>query len=90
MKAEKLSQHLTDLARNFGYKVRIEEGNFRGGSCVYREERLIILNRRMTSEERAELLAKVLADENLESVFIVPEVRAFLERFSATTGTTTT
>jgi hypothetical protein len=83
MKSEKLTQQLTDLARNFGYKVRIEEGNFRGGSCVYRTERLIILNRRMTAEERAEALARALADESLEAVFIVPEVRAYLERFTA-------
>jgi hypothetical protein len=86
MKAERLVQHLSDAARKIGYKVRSEEGNFRGGTCVFAEERLIILNRRMSLEERAELLGRLLADENLEGMFLLPEVRAFIEKHQATGG----
>jgi hypothetical protein len=81
MKPEKLVQTLTDTLRKTGYKVRTEEGNFRGGSCVFAEERLIILNRRMSMEERAELLARVLSGENLEGMFLVPELRTYVEKF---------
>jgi hypothetical protein len=80
MKPEKLVQHLTDTLRKTGYKVRTEEGNFRGGSCVFAEDRLVILNRRMSQEERAELLGRVLSGENLDGIFMVPEVRAFIEK----------
>lgn len=81
MKAERLVQHLADTARKIGYRVRSEEGNFRGGSCVHAAERIIFINRRMNQDERAELLGRVLADENLEGVFLLPEVRAYIERF---------
>jgi hypothetical protein len=80
MKPEKLVQHLTDTLRKTGYKVRTEEGNFRGGSCVFAEDRLVILNRRMSMEERAELLRSVLSGESLDGIFMVPEVRAFIEK----------
>jgi hypothetical protein len=86
MKAERLVLHLSDTARKIGYRVRSEEGNFRGGSCVFAEERLIILNRRMSQEERAELLGRVLAGQNLDGVFLLPEVRAFIEKLQAVPG----
>ena len=80
MKAEKLVQHLSDAVRKLGYKLRVEEGNFHGGQCIFAEERLVILNRRMSYEERADLLSQVFTQENLEGMFLVPEVRAYVER----------
>ena len=80
MKPEKLVQHLSDAVRKVGFKVRVEEGNFRGGQCIFAEERLVILNRRMSQEERADMLAQVLATEDLDPVFLLPEVRAFVEK----------
>ena len=83
MKAEKLVQHLSDAARRLSYKVRTEEGNFEGASCVFAAERIVFLNRRDTHEERAELLGRLLAGENVEELFLLPEVRAYVERFAA-------
>ncbi len=80
MKTEKLVPLLAETVRRFGYKVRTEEGNFRGGQCLFADEKLVILNRRMGMDERAELLAMVLENEDIESVFILPELRSFLER----------
>ncbi len=80
MKAEKLVQHLSDAVRKTGYVLRVEEGNFRGGQCIFADERLVILNRRMSYEERAELLAQVLATENLDQIYLLPEVRTYVER----------
>ncbi len=82
MKPEKLVQNLSDAARKIGYKVRTEEGNFQGGSCVVAEERLIIMNRRMGIEERAELLGRVLAGENLDNLYLLPEIRGYIEKFA--------
>jgi hypothetical protein len=83
MKPEKLVQYLMDAARRIGYTVRIEEGNFRGGSCWVAHEHMVILNRRMPPEERADLLARVLAAADTESVYLLPEVRSFVEQHGA-------
>jgi hypothetical protein len=82
MKPEKLVQLLTEAVKKIGYRVRTEEGNFRGGSCVFAEERLVILNRRMSQEERAEILGRVLAADSLDSIFLLPEVRAYIEKYA--------
>ncbi len=80
MKVEKLVQQLSEAVRRMGFKLRVEEGNFRGGQCIFAEERLVILNRRMSQEERAEVLAQALATEELDQVFLLPEVRAYVEK----------
>lgn len=80
MKTEKLVQHLSDAVRKTGLRLRTEEGNFRGGACMFADERLVILNRRMSHEERAELLARVLAGEDLEGIYLLPEVRNFIAK----------
>ena len=80
MKPERLVQHLSEAVRKVGYKVRVEEGNFHGGQCIFAEERLVILNRRMSMDERADLLAQVLAREELDQIFLLPEIRTFVER----------
>ncbi|MBU0509317.1 hypothetical protein KKH27_10820 [bacterium] len=83
MKRDKLVQHLADAARKLGLTVRTEEGNFQGGQCQVDDERLVILNRRMTMDERAELLAAVLATEPLDDVYLLPEVRGYIEKFAS-------
>jgi hypothetical protein len=90
MKPEKLVQHLTDAVKKTGFRIRIEEGNFRGGSCIFAEERLVILNRRMTQEERAEILGRVMASEDLDSIFLLPEIRSFIEKFMTSGESDTT
>lgn len=83
MKRERLVQYLADAARELGFTVRTEEGNFQGGLCQKDEERLLFLNRRMTMDERAEFLAGVLAAENTDGIYLLPEVRDFVEKFAS-------
>jgi len=82
MKAAKLAQLLSEALEKQGYKIRNEKGNFRGGSCIFEEERLVIMNKRFGDEERAEILARALARLNPDSLFLVPEVRDYVERYA--------
>ena len=84
LKSEKLVQHLSEAVKKFGFKLRTEEGNFRGGQCIFAKERLVILNRRMPLEERAEVLAQALAAEDLDQLYLLPEVRTYVEKIAKT------
>lgn len=81
MKAAKLVQFLTEALEKQGYKFRNEKGNFRGGSCVFEAEKLVIMNKRYGDEERAEILARALSRMDLESLYLLPEVREYVEQF---------
>lgn len=81
MKAAKLVQFLTEAIEKQGYRIRYEKGNFRGGSCVFEEDKLVIMNKRYGDEERAEVLGRALARNDLDTLFLVPEVRDYVEQF---------
>ncbi len=57
-----------------------EELPGRGGMCVIHGERRIIIERSLTTREKARLLASGLAQFDLEDVFLLPAVREAIER----------
>ncbi|MEO0311745.1 MAG: hypothetical protein RIQ89_1402 [Bacteroidota bacterium] len=60
----KLNQHtldkLIELASAGGYKVRSEKGNFKSGSCILQELKVIVLNKFATPEAKAAYLIEAL------------------------------
>jgi len=70
-KAEKTEQErqlqleldqLKKRAAELGLRVRVEPGNFKSGSCLLEEQRMIIINRRLTLEERVRTLSQELSE----------------------------
>ena len=57
-----------------------EELPGRGGLCVIHGERRIIIERGLTTREKAHLLAAGLAQFDFEDVFLLPVVREAIER----------
>lgn len=79
MKPEALFRELDALARRLGYVVRVERGRFRGGRCRVDEQKVVVLNRMHTAETNAAVLARALAAEPLDDVFLAPAVRKALD-----------
>ncbi len=81
MKADKILESLMDVAKGADYTVRRETGTFRGGACVIRDQRLILINRSMPAEAAAVILARALAKIGIEDdSFLKPAVRDLLDR----------
>lgn len=74
-----LLEGLEEAARALGLRVRVERGSFRSGRCRSKGEELVILNRRLSTRERAQVLARILSGEDLEQAFLKPAVRAFIQ-----------
>ena len=60
-------------------ELATEELPGRGGLCVLRGERRIIIERTLGVRQKARLLAAGLAQFDLEGVFVLPAVRQALE-----------
>jgi|LJSS01.1.fsa_nt_gb hypothetical protein len=83
MKPERLLEELLHLARRCGLRVRREQGRFRGGYCILREQRLILLNRALPPEQMVVVLAEALRHVPLDGVPMKPAVRAWLEEVAS-------
>jgi len=79
MKHEALIEELEDVARQLGITIRYERGDFEGGYCVLREEKLLLVNRRLLPAKKASVLALAMNEIGLEEMYLKPVVREYIE-----------
>jgi hypothetical protein len=82
LRTEALIAELEEAAGQLGLKVIYEKGDFSGGYCILKEEKLIVINRKFDLKHRASTLAKGLAEVGIENLFLKPAVREFIEEQS--------
>lgn len=90
MKHEDLIQELHDVARQLGITVRYEKGDFEGGYCILKDEKLLLVNKRLLPNRKASVLALAVRELGLENLFLKPAVRQFIEDEAARTTRPTT
>jgi hypothetical protein len=79
MKPETLIEELQHIATQLGVTIRYERGDFDGGYCILREQKLLLVNRRLIPQRKANVLALALHGIGLENVYLKPAVREYIE-----------
>ena len=79
MTHEELFEELKALASELGIKLRFEHGDFEGGYCLLREEKMLVLNRRQTVPKKIRTLALGLTEYGIEGTFIRPALREAID-----------
>lgn len=62
------------LAKELGYKVRYEKGNFNSGYCLVESQRVAIVNKFYDTEGRVGVLLDILSQYRLRPTDPVPEL----------------
>jgi hypothetical protein len=79
MKHEDIIQNLHEVAVQLGVTIRYERGDFEGGYCILRTQKLLLINKRLMPARKAAVLATALRDIGLEDVYLKPALRAYIE-----------
>ncbi len=79
MKHEDLVEELQTVAAQLSITIRYERGDFEGGYCILRDQRLLLVNRRLMPSRKASVLAMALREIGLDDVYLKPAVRAYIE-----------
>jgi len=79
MTNEQILIELEELASNCGIALRYEKGDFDGGYCVLKAERLIVINKRLVPTRRASVLAQGLAEVGIDEIYLKPAIREYIE-----------
>jgi len=79
MTQEQILSELEELARNCDIAIRYEKGDFDGGFCVLKAERMIVVNKRLTTPRRTSVLAQGLAEVGIDEIYLKPAVREYIE-----------
>jgi hypothetical protein len=70
---------LHELSQQIGYNVRYEKGDFEGGNCLLKEQRLILINKKLEVRKKINILSKNLSEIGIENVYIKPALRDIIE-----------
>lgn len=79
MTSEQLLKELEELASRSGIGIRFEKGDFDGGYCILKEDRLIVVNKKLDPPHRASVVAQAIAEVGVDEIYLKPAVREFIE-----------
>ena len=80
MKDEEVLSGLEKIVESLGIQLRYEKGDFVGGYCVLEEKRMLLIPSGLNAAQKTKVLARELAQMNLENVFIVPALREVIDQ----------
>lgn len=84
MSQKKIYNNLLEISKQLNIKIIKGKGNFKGGSCVYKEENIIVLNHNKPLEVRLKNLALSLLNFDLKTVKIDIKTKQILEDYDVT------
>jgi hypothetical protein len=79
MNPEKILEYLMEIAEKMGIRIIRGKGDFVGGNCRIREDKVIVVNNLKPIEYQSRIIAEGLARYGLADHYIVPAVRTFIE-----------
>jgi hypothetical protein len=79
MEQQELLSELESIASQLGIRLRYEKGDFEGGYCVLKSERIIVINKKLSPSVRLSVLARGISEIGLNNIYVKPAVRNFIE-----------
>tara|TARA_B100000214_G_scaffold372286_1_gene350249 strand:+ start:325 stop:585 length:261 start_codon:yes stop_codon:yes gene_type:complete len=79
MKNEKLYIEFENLASRLGLKILKGRGDFSGGTCKVNNKTVLVVNKMKPIEQRLRTMATSFLEFDLDKVYIIPAVRAYIE-----------
>ena len=79
---EEIIQELKGLASQLGADVRFEKGDFKGGYCLLRDSKVIVINKMTNHQRKVMILSKALKDLGIEDIYLTPRLREIIDEMS--------
>lgn len=76
---ETILQDLRSLANQMGATVRFERGDFKGGYCVLKESKVIVINKLSSTQRKVMTLSAALNELGVDGVYMPPRLREIIE-----------
>jgi len=81
---EDILNDLKSLANQMGAKVRFEKGDFKGGYCLLKENKVIVLNKISNLQRKVITLAAALKELGADDIYMPPKLREIIEEMDET------
>lgn len=79
MNYSQIIQELESVAEQLGVRLRYEKGDFEGGYCVLKDQKLLVVNKRLPDARKASSVAVGLSQYGIDDTFLKPSLRQYIE-----------
>jgi hypothetical protein len=76
---EDIIEELKALAVQLGATIRFEKGDFKGGYCLLKDSKVIVINKLANTQRKAMILATALKELGIDQIYITPKVRELID-----------
>lgn len=70
---------LQELANVIGYNIRYEKCDFEGGNCLLKDQKLILINKKLEPKKKINILSKNIKEIGIDNIYIKPALREVIE-----------
>ncbi|TDJ53760.1 MAG: hypothetical protein E2O46_05560 [Ignavibacteria bacterium] len=75
-------QDLKALAAQLGAKVRFEKGDFKGGYCILKESKVIVINKMTNLQRKVMILSAALKELGVDKIYLTPKIREIIDEMA--------
>ncbi len=75
-------QDLKALAAQLGAKVRFEKGDFKGGYCILKESKVIVINKMTNIQRKVMILSAALKELGVDKIYLTPKIREIIDEMA--------
>jgi len=79
---EEIIIDLKALASQLGAEVRFEKGDFKGGYCLLKENKIIVINKMMNLQRKVMILSAALKELGIDKIYISPRMREIIDEMA--------
>ncbi len=79
---EEIIQDLKALAQQLGAEVRFEKGDFKGGYCLLKESKVIVINKMMNLQRKVMILSAALKELGVDQIYLNPRMREIIDEMA--------
>lgn len=76
---ETILEDLKSVATEMGAKVRFERGDFKGGYCLVKDSKIIVINKLSTTQRKVITLSAALKELGIDDIYITPKLREIID-----------
>lgn len=79
---EEIIQDLKSVAAQLGAEVRFEKGDFKGGYCIIKENKVIVINKNANLQRKVIVLSMALKELGIDKIYITPRIREIIDEMA--------
>lgn len=79
---EDILKDLRALASELGATVRFEKGDFKGGYCLLKDSKVIVINKIANLQRKVMILSAALKELGIDQIYLTPKLREIIDEMN--------